>query len=312
MSSGIFTKTWPYAAIIIAHVVWGFTFVIAKLTLQEFPPMSLAFLRFVIATLLIAPFLFTEKNRVNIQKEDLPWLFAIGALMVTLNISFFYTGLLRTNVTSASVLTMVIPVFSVLLGWTFFKEKVYVVNLVGIALGLLGAILVIGLPTLVFGEQIPPEVLIGDILIILASISWVAGAVLSRKMLKKYSSLTITTLMFGTGVITFLLPAVNEYLQNPGWPSQVTWLGIFGLLFIAVASSICAYFLFEWGLSKLGVIQADLFHYIEPPIATTLAILVLGENLQFSFIIGGLLIAIGVYWSTLLKTEHKHHKAHRL
>lgn len=312
MSSGIFTKTWPYAAIIIAHIIWGFTFVIAKLTLQEFPPMSLAFLRFVLATLLITPFLFIEKKKIDIQKEDLPWLFAIGVLMVTLNIAFFYTGLLRTNVTSASVLTMVIPVISVLLGWMLLKEKVYTVNLAGIALGLLGAILVIGLPTLFFGEQIPAQVVIGDILIILASISWVTGAVISRKMLKKYSSLVITTFMFGTGVITFFLPAVNEYLQNPGWPSQVTWLGIFGLLFIAIASSVCAYFLFEWGLAKIGVIQADLFHYIEPPIATTLAVLILNEQLQFSFIIGGLLIAIGVYWSTLLKTEHKHHRAHRI
>ncbi len=312
MSSGIFSKTWPYATIIIAHVIWGFTFVIAKLTLQEFPPMSLAFLRFVIATALIAPFLFTEKKRPQIDKQDLPWLFGIGALMVTLNISLFYTGLLRTNVTSASVLTMVIPVVSILLGWAFLKEKVYVVNLVGIAIGLLGAVLVIGLPTLLFGEQIPSEVVLGDILIILASISWVIGAVISRKMLKKYSSLLLTTFMFATGVITFFLPAVNEYLQNPGWTSQVTWIGIFGLLFIAIASSICAYFLFEWGLSKLGVIQADLFHYIEPPIATTIAILILGETLQFSFIIGGLLIAIGVYWSTLLKKEHKHHRAHRI
>lgn len=312
MASGILTKTWPYAVIIIAHVIWGFTFVVAKLTLQEFPPMSLAFLRFALATLLISPFLFTEKNKIEIQKEDLPWLFAIGVLMVTLNIAFFYTGLLRTNVISASVLTMIIPIFSVFLGWTFFKEKVYVVNLAGIALGLLGAILIIGLPTLAFGGQISPQVIIGDILIILASISWVAGAVISRKMLKKYSSLTITTIMFGTGVITFLLPAINEYLQNPGWPSQVTWLGIFGLVFIAVASSICAYFLFEWGLAKIGVIQANLFHYIEVPIAATLAIIVLGENLQFSFIIGGLLIAIGVYWSTLLKKEHQHHRAHRI
>lgn len=311
MASGIFTKTWPYAAIIIAHLIWGVNFVVAKLTLQEFPPMSLSFLRFALAILLLAPFILTEKKRDKIKRKHLPWLFATGSLMVTLNIAFFYTGLTRTTVTSASVLTMVVPIFSLLLGWAFLKEKIYTVNLVGIAIGLIGAVSVIGLPALIFGEQIPTEMWIGNLLILFASLSWVIGSTISRQMLKEYSSLTMTFFIFLVGVLTFFIPAINEYLQDPSWPSNVTVLGIFGLAFITVASSISAFFLFEWGLGKLGVIQANLFHYIEPPIAATLAVLILGESLQFSFIIGGLLIALGVYWSTLLKTHHHHHQAHR-
>lgn len=311
MASGIFTKTWPYAAIIIAHLIWGVNFIAAKLTLQEFPPMSLSFLRFSLAIILLAPFLIIEKKRDVIKRKDLPWLFATGILMVTLNIAFFYTGLTYTDVTSASVLTMVIPIVSLLLGWAFLKEKIYTVNLIGIVIGLIGALLVIGLPALIFRESIPGDVLMGDILIILASISWVIGAIISHRLLKTYSSLTITFIIFLVGVITFFIPALNEYVQNPAWTSHVTWLGIAGLAYITVAASISAYFLFEWGLSKLGVVQSDLFQYIEPPIAITLAVLILNEKLQFSFIIGGLLIAIGVYWSTLLKIQHKHHKAHR-
>lgn len=312
MASGIFTKTWPYAAIIIAHLIWGVNFVVAKLTIQEFPPMSLAFLRFSLALLLLSPFLLIEKKKDKIDKKDLPWLFATGALMVTLNIAFFYTGLAHTTVTSASVLTMVIPLFSVLLGWGILKEKIYTVNLVGIVTGFLGAVLVIGLPAFISGQVLPAPVIMGDIMIILASIVWVIGATISRRMLKKYSSLTVTSIIFLVGVLTFFIPAVNEFLQNPNWPSQVTLLGVFGLLFITIAASISAYFLFEWGLSKIGVIQADLFHYIEPPIAVVLAVLILNEQLQFSFVIGGLLIALGVYWSTLLKAHHIHHKAHRM
>lgn len=310
MKSAIFTKTWPYAAIILAHTIWGVNFIVAKLTLQEFPPMSLAFLRFAIATLLLAPFLIAEGKNFKIEKEDLPKLLGVGLLMVTLNIGFFYAGLERTTVISASVLTLTIPVASILAGWWFLKEKIYTVNLSGIILGILGAVLIIGLPILNSGDDLA-QVLIGNFLIILASISWVAGAIISKDLLKKYSTLTVTAVIFFVGMISFLIPAASEYLKNPGWTAQVTYLGIFGLLYIAIASSISAYFLFEWGLHRLGVTRADMFQYLEPVIAAALGVLILNEQVRLPLIIGILLIASGAYLSTLVKIEHKHHKAHR-
>lgn len=304
-------KSLPYLAIITAHLIWGVNFIAVKLTLQEIPPMSLAFLRFFLALILLSPFIFLERKKFKIKKEDLPKLFAIGIFMVTLNIAFFFQGLLRSTAISASILTMTVPVFSVLLGWWFLKERIYVVNLAGIFLGLLGAILVIGLPLIAVGLQSDSTTLLGNFLIILASLSWVIGAIISKNMSKKYSTLIITTMAFLAGVITFSIPALTEFLKNPSWYQQVTYLGLSGLIFIAAASSVSAYFLFELGLSKVGVIKADLFQYIEPVVATTLAVFILGEGLRFSFIIGALFIALGVYWATIAKEHHKHHKAHR-
>lgn len=311
IAQSILVKSWPYAAIITAHLIWGVNFVVAKLTLQEIPPMSLGFLRFFLAILLLTPFLIMERKKMSIDKKDLPKLIAVGILMVTLSLAFFYAGLSRTTVTSASVLTMIIPIFSVLGGWWILKEKVYVANLVGIAFGLAGTVLVIGLPLIFLGLQGVSSTLLGNLLIILSSIAWVAGAILSKEMLKKYSTLTLTAVVFLVGVITFLIPAVNEYLQNPSWVNHLTYVGLSGLFFIALASSVSAYFLFEWGLAKLGVIKADLFQYIEPLVAAGLAVLFLSEQLRFTFIIGALLIGLGAYCSTLGKESHKHHKAHR-
>lgn len=304
-------KSWPYLAIILSHLIWGVNFIMAKLTLQEIPLMSLALLRFILAIILLLPFLIMEKNKLKIDRVDLPKLFAVGVFMITLNIAFFYAGLERTTVISASVLTMTIPVTSILIGWWFLKEKIYTVNLMGVFLGLVGAIFVIGLPTTLLGLQPITNNLLGNFLIILASISWVVGATISKEMLKKYPTLIITATIFLVGIITFAIPAILEYLQNPLWPTKITYIGISGLIFIAVASSVSAYFLFEWGLSKLGVIKADLFQYIEPLIATTLGVLVLHEGLRFSAIIGAILIGLGVYWATLAQNQHKHHKAHR-
>jgi len=274
--------------------------------------MSLALLRFALASLLLAPFFLSETKKVKIDKKDLPKLIAIGVFIIVLNITFFFEGIKRTTVIDASILTLIVPMLSVLLGWWVLKEKVYLVNLLGIALGLLGALTIIGLPQILTGT-IAPEKLTGNILIILASTSWVIGAIISKKILKKYSSLVVTAIAFLVGTVAMFIPASTEYFQNPAWINQVTILGILGLAFMTLLSSISAYFLFEWGLAKTSVTTADLFQYIEPMMATILAVLILGENISSEFLIGAGLIAAGAYLGTLAKeAHHRYHKAHRV
>jgi len=311
MTSQIIKKPLPYLALFLVYLIWGANFVVAKITLQEFPPMSLAFLRFSLASLFLAPFFLAQTKKVKIKKEDLPKLIATGVLIVTLNIAFFFEGIKRTTAIDASILTMIIPLLSVLLGWWFLKEKIYLINLSGVGLALLGALIVLGLPQ-IFTGSVSTQILLGNILIILASISWVVGAIISKQLLTKYSSLVVTAIAFMVGTLTFLIPAASEYLQNPGWPSQITILGILGLTYMTLLSSISAYFLFEWGLSKTSVSIADLFQYIEPFVATFLAVTILGERISQSFLIGGGLIAVGAYLGTLAKEIHHRHKAHRI
>jgi len=292
---------------------------VAKVTLEEFPPMSLAFLRFSIASLLLIPFLLTvnkkgvyTKPKAKIDKKDLPKLILIGIFVITLNITFFFEGIIKTSATNASVLTLIIPLLSVVLGWLFLKEKIYLINLAGILVAFLGAIVVIQLPEILFGNY-SPGVLFGNILIILASISWVLGIILSRQMLKKYPSLIITAVAFFVGTVSFLIPFFIDLAKNPDWLQSITILGILGLIYMTMLSSISAYFLFEWGLARTSVIKADLFQYIEPFVAAGLAVWVLGEQITIPFIIGGILITAGVYLGTLAKEpHHKAYKTHRI
>lgn len=291
-------------------MIWGANFVVAKITLQEFPPMSLALLRFAFASLLLAPFFLAETKRVKIDIKDLPKLIAIGVLIITVSITFFFEGLKRTTAIDASVLTLVIPSFSVLLGWWFLKEKVYLINLAGIALGFLGAIVIIGLPQILTGD-LSSSILMGNMLIVLSGLSWVAGATISKKILSKYSYIVVTAIAFMVGTISFFVPAGLEYIKNPGWINEVSILGTLGLFYMVLLSSISAYFLFEWGLSRTSVTMANLFQYIEPLIATVLAVTLLGEHLSKQFLTGAVLVAVGAYLGTLAKEAHHRHKAHR-
>lgn len=311
MSSAIFKSPLPYIALLICHVIWGGNFVVAKLTLQEFPPNSLAFLRFAFAVVLLIPFFIIQTKKVKLDLKDLPKLIIIGLLIISLNISFFFEGITKTTVINAAVLTLAVPILSVLAGWIFLKEKVYFVNLLGILIALIGSIIVIQIPQFFIGSFSPAEV-VGNILLLLASLSWVIGSLISREMLKKYPSLFVTTIAFLVGIVTFAYPAFHEYQQNPGWVNNVSMLGILGLIYMIFLSSISAYFLFEWGLSKVGVGQANIMQYIEPFIATGLAVMILGEKITVPVITGGILIIAGVFLTTLAKEfHHKAQKIHR-
>lgn len=311
MNSKVFKSPLPYLALLLAHIIWGGNFVVAKLALQEFPPMSLILLRFAFASIFLAPFLISSRKKVKLSKKDLPKLIAVGVFAITLNISLFFEGLKRTTAIDASVLTLTLPMFSVLAGWWFLKEKIYIPNLLGIFLGFLGALVIIGVPQ-IFTGTISPQAFLGNILIVLASIAWVAGAIIAKPLLSKYSSLVVTGIAFAVGTVTMFLPAAFEYFQNPAWSNQITILGLLGLTYMILLSSISAYFLFEWGLSKTSVIVADLFQYIEPAVATALAVLILGEKISHSFLFGALLIAVGVFMGTLAKKElHHRSKLHK-
>ena len=297
-------------AIIGAHLIWGANYVFAKITLQEIPLMSLGFLRYGLACLLITPFLFSLAPKdIRIKFEHLPKLILGGLLVACVNIAFFYMGLNRTTAIDASVLELSIPVISVIGGWWFLKEKIYTANLVGIIISLLGALSVIGIPLLLVGNFTSKQ-LVGNFLIIASSISFVAGSMILKKMLKIYSPLVITAITFLTATVAFSIPALIEYIQNPNWILKVSILGIFGLIYITVLSSICAYFLLLWGLNKIPISHANMIQYLEPAVAATLAVPLLGERISFSFIIGTCLIVLGVYWGTLGKDDH-HHPHHK-
>lgn len=306
MQIHIARRTLPYIGLIVANIIWGATPVVAKFTLIEFPVGVLAFLRFFLAFVLLVPFLITEKPRIKYQHKDWPVLVLTGVCIVTFHILLFFEGVKLTRAIDASVLSLLVPILSVLGAWWWLREKVYVVNMIGVLTGLLGALAIVGIPLLAV-DALDMRILIGNSMIVVSNIFFVIGAVISKKLLSHYSPLALVGAIFLIGAVTFLPLAVMESLNNPTWISQVTFVGIFGVIFITLLSSISAFFLFEWSVKKIGVIKSDLFGYFQPAVAATLAVPFLGERISYSFIVGACLVVLGVYWGTLGHKNHRHH-----
>jgi len=304
----------PFLAIFVAHLIWGGNYVVVKLALNEFPVMSLAFLRFGLAIFLIVPFLFKLKvAQVKIKLEDVPKLAFVGFLLTTVNITLFFEGLQRTDAIDASALHLLVPMLSLVAGWWFLKEKVYWINIFGMGAGLLGALTIVGLPVILSGSFASAN-LTGNLLIIISCVTYIVGALMMKNLLKKYDPLLLNIVIFAIGAATFVVPAYLDYVNNPTWIQNVSILGFLSLIYITLLSTITAFFLMVWGFKRVTMTQANLFQYIEPAIAATLAVPLLGERISYSFIVGTCLVVLGVYWGTLGKQEHhhltlKHHKS---
>ena len=112
-----FGVAFPFVGLVIANVIWGATPVVAKFTLIEFPVGVLAFLRFFLGFLLILPFLLTERPRVVYKQSDWLVLAITGVCIVTFHILLFFEGVKLTKAIDASVLTLLVPILSVLGAW---------------------------------------------------------------------------------------------------------------------------------------------------------------------------------------------------
>ena len=282
-----------------AALIWGATAPIMKLTLQEVPVFSLAFIRMSLASLILASIIF---SKLKIKKRDLPMLSLAALTGVTLNLAFFFLGLKLTQAINASFLVAAVPIFTILAAHFYLKEKFNSRLILASLIAFAGVALIIGKPY----AGVSSRELVGNFLLLLATLSWVAHEIFAKKLLKTYDGGVVAFYSMAIGAFTFLPLALLEFVKNPNWINQVTLSGFMGILYGIFFASLIAYWAWQKGLSLLPAGQAAFFFYLDPISGTILAIILLGEKLTPQLILGGILIAVAV-----LLIEHKR-RAHSL
>ena len=276
-------------SLILATTIWGAAAPIFKWSLENVPLFSLAFLRFGLASLILWP--LVRKN-LSIAQSDRWAVVRIGLLGVTLNVFFFLAGLKLTLAINAAIITATIPIFTMAAAALYLREKLTWHIIFGALLTSLGILVIFAQNLLTFGISAHVA---GDVLLLLAAWSWVGYEITSKKLLPRYSPLTLTFYSFVIGAITFLPFALGEYATNPLWPQLLTFRGYFGIIYGAVFSSAAAYFLWEWGLSKLPASESSLFFHLNPIAGVLVAVPLLGESMTVPFAIGAALVFSGVF-----------------
>ncbi|MDP3987640.1 MAG: DMT family transporter [Candidatus Levybacteria bacterium] len=282
-----------FISIIVGSIVGGVVSTFMKVGLNEIPPLSFAFLRFFLASLIIFPFILKKKK--NIIKHFI----AISpiSLFATANIALFVLGIRYTTATVSQILYAAVPLFIGLVSYLFLSQRLPLNKIWGIILGFLGIVVVVVLPILEKGRSFSGD-LSGNLIITLGVVCYSIYMILSKKIQEKYSPFEITSIfIFLTSIVLFPF-FLLELRSYSGWWNHATLIDYSTIIYSALFATVFAYILGQYAIKHGGAIFASMSFYVQPIVAFVSASFILGEKLTAGIIIGGSLALLGVFITT--------------
>lgn len=245
----------------------------------------------------MVPLMIALKEKFPKDSKSNLSLLILSLLGTTVNLGFLFVGLKFTSVLDSTFISETSPIFVILASYIFLKDKITKKEIVGICITFLGTILIIIQPLLENGFLAYTN-LLGNILILLANISWVGYVIISKKQLREnISPLTMAVSSFFIGFITFLPLAVLENHGAKNLVAKIASIGFstqLGVLYMALISGALAYYLFQKGQKSIESSEAAVFSYLQPIFATPLAIIWLKEKVSSGFTLGVIIMILGI------------------
>lgn len=282
---------WYHIIAILTVIIWGTTFVSTKVLINfGLSPTEILIYRFMLAYIAIWFFCPRILFAKNIKDE----LLFIGSGLCGGSLYFLFenTALKITLASNVSLIICTAPVFTALLTHLIYKKEPLRKTLfMGSLIAFLGVALVVFNGSFIL--QINP---LGDILTILAAVSWAFYGIILRKLNNTYSTLFITRKVFIYGIITILPFALaNENVFHIPLLNNPTIIG--NLLFLGIAASLLCYAMWNNAVKNIGVVQTSNYIYFIPLITLITSFVVIDEQITYVAILGSVFILSGVYIS---------------
>ncbi len=279
-----------HLAILLANIIYGANYSIAKEVMPAYvQPFAFVLMRVggaLIMFLFVSTFVIKEK----IDKKDIPSLALLGVCGVAINQLMFLKGLSLTTPINASIIMISNPIVVLLFAALALKERIAFNKIAGILLGIAGALLL-----LLFNKSFSfgSETITGDVMVLVNSISWAFYVVLAKPLMKKYNAFTVVKWVFLFGFL-YVLPFGYTEMTEVDWRSipLVSW---YCILFVVIATTFLAYILNTYALKALSPSIVSIYIYLQPFIATVIAVIFGKDELDARKIISALMIIIGVY-----------------
>ncbi|MGQ7874474.1 DMT family transporter [Bacillus sp. 1A] len=280
----------------LAASIWGGMYVVSKYVLDFIPPLTLVWLRFIIAFVVLYFILKIaekkQKKKVTIRKKD--WfLFAwIGFIGYFISITCQFIGTKLSDAHTGSLVTSATPAFMVIFAAIILKEKLTARRLLSTIVATIGVIIVIGWD-IEIGSYF-----IGTIILVGAAITWALLSIYVKIASTRFSSLVITTYAIFFSLF-FITPFMIWELQSTSIETINTYVIL--VVYLGVVSTAGAFFLWNKGLELMDASIGSLFFFFQPIVGSLLGWLLLNETLSINFFIGGILIICSVLITTFEK-----------
>lgn len=284
-------KLIAHIALLLANLIYGINYTVAKDVMPDYMhPIGLVFLRVSGAFLLlwIIQKVFIKEM---IARRDILKLCLCGLFGVAVNQMLFLYGLNLTTPIDAAIMVTSIPISALIFAVILGQETLSVNKIIGIFLGCIGALTLI-----VYGKNFSfdDDKMWGNICIVINATSYALYLVLVKPLMKKYHPITVITWVFLFGLI-FVTPfGIQPFLESDFYsmPTIILW----EILFVVLGTTFLAYLLNIVALERVSSTVVSTYVYLQPVIATIVALIVESDSLDSVKLISSALVFLGVYF----------------
>lgn len=282
----------PFIALVLVQVFFGSLPVIGKIVLAVIPAVSLVGIRVGLTALVLFLIQLYRRRLWLHEKSDYVRLAILSLFGVVFNQLLFVGGLSLTKAANTSLLAVTIPVFALIVGSIVGSEPLRTTKIVGIILAALGVVMLIDPRAASFSS----ETTIGDMMIIVNSLSYGIYVATSKDVITRNGAFrSVMWVFIFASIVCVPLGLFSLRTVDVAAIGSDIWLLC---VYIAIGATATPYFLNAWALARVNPSTVAVFVYLQPLIGFVLAVIFLGETIDFRFIIAALLVFAGVFLTT--------------
>jgi drug/metabolite transporter (DMT)-like permease len=268
--------------------------VVGRIIVHHIGPFSASFLRFTTASLFLLGFMLRSRLKLPLlSRKQVAPLILLGLTGIFAYNVLFFAGLKTVTAGRASLIIATIPAFLALFSFFFFRERLGSLKILGIALSMSGAMVVIarGSPLNLWRNSMG----VGELYLAGCVASWVVYSLIGKKVMNELSPLISVTYSCMIGAFFLFFPAAAEGLFKgfTHYPYQV-WLGV---LYLGFFASALGFLWFYEGIQQIGPSRSGVFINLVPICAILLGFVFLNEQIDLSLAGGAVLVITGVYFT---------------
>ena len=294
------TNTNIYKGILLATLavlIWSGNFIIARGVYKQIGPVSLAFYRWFIATLIILPFAAkTFVKEWNTVRRSWHYLFWVSLTGISLFNTFVYiAGHYTTAINLALIGTTSSPIMSIIMARIFLKERIGWMKLLGMFICVAGILFLLSKGN--FKNLLTLKFSSGDAWMLLAAFCFAAYNVMVRKKPPSISSLNFLFVTFLFGSVLLLPFFLWEHYKAP----VVNWnIGLIGsILYLGIGASVICFSIWNISISILGAGRTSLFGNLIPVFSSLEAVIILNEEFSWIHIVSMVIVFAGLLLANL-------------
>lgn len=281
--------------LILCVLFWSGNYIFGSLVVNELTPLGLTFIRWLFASVILL--LIAQKVEKPDWKEVLrEWPKILGLSLTGIigyNLLLYY-ALYFTSPLNASLVNSFNPGLIAIASAFYLKEKISKYHIIGIILSLLGVVIVLTKGNILKAFTIDYNT--GDLLIIGAVIVWTAYSILGKK-LTNVPSITSTAV---SGLLSTIILLPFVFIQGIDFVN-ISTLSIIGVIYIILFPSLCSFVFWNIGVREIGAGSAGIFLNLNP-VFTAIISGAMGQQITWVQLIGGLLVFLGVYITTKVRS----------